>query len=276
MLDKYRKIQIDFAEFDSLYIPLDVPVILEINWRGVSYEFLIKLKSGEKNMLILGSGGGANMEMPNGPPYFQRHSWMDDFKDSVIYYNDPTLYLGKLPLGWGQGTAERFYLEEIALILLKLFKKIQYETKDVVFYGSSGGGFMSMILAGYIRGSKALVNNPQTCLTRWLKTPVQSVFNLSYQGLTTEEVINRFGNRINVVQFFKSRKYVPEIYYLQNGACEFDVTNHLIPFLDELQHMDEKYEVKNVKIDLYYNKKMGHAALGKPETVLYTQKIRKN
>jgi hypothetical protein len=27
---------------------------------------------------------------------------------------------------------------------------------------------------------------------------------------------------------------------------------------------------------LYYNKKMGHAALGKPETVLYTQKIRKN
>ena len=38
---------------------------------------------------------------------------MDEFEDTVIYYNDPTLYLGKLSLGWGQGELNRFYFQEI-------------------------------------------------------------------------------------------------------------------------------------------------------------------
>lgn len=61
--------------------------------------------------------------MPAGPPYFQRHSWMNEFQDSIIYYNDPTLYLGKVSLAWGQGTSDRFYLKDIAVLIEKFMKK---------------------------------------------------------------------------------------------------------------------------------------------------------
>ena len=47
------------------------------------------------------------------PPIYRRHSWESKFEESVIYYNDPTLYnLHKSPLkydspelyiGWGIG-----------------------------------------------------------------------------------------------------------------------------------------------------------------------------
>lgn len=95
-----------------------------------------------------------------------------------------------------------FYLKDIAVLIEKFMKKVQVSPSNVLFYGSSGGGFMSMFLAGYVKGAKALVNNPQTCLTKWLKTPVRQVFNLSYPNLTEDEVIASYGERINVVKFF--------------------------------------------------------------------------
>ena len=82
---------------------------------------------------------------------------MDEFEDTVIYYNDPTLYLGKLSLGWGQGELNRFYLQDIANILEIVFVKLKVDSKNVLFYGSSGGGFMSLILAGFVKGSTALL-----------------------------------------------------------------------------------------------------------------------
>ncbi|RBN38956.1 glycosyl transferase family 2, partial [Priestia megaterium] len=63
--------------------------------------------------------------------------------------------------------------------------------------------------------------------------------------------------------------YVPKIYYLQNGAFEYDMDNHLLPFLTDLQHMPDGCEINNIKVDLYYNPKLKHAAVSKQETIDY-------
>ncbi|MEB9981050.1 glycosyltransferase family A protein, partial [Bacillus cereus] len=194
----------------------------------------------------------------------------------VIYYNDPTLYHGEISLGWGQGELDRFYLQDIANILKLLLIKLQVDSKNVLFYGSSGGGFMSLILAGFVKGSTALVNNPQTNLMKWIPVPVNQVFNLSYPGLSREEIEEKFGERINITDFFKSIEYVPNIYFLQNVACEFDVQNHLLPFISGLEQMDENTEVNQILVDLYFDKKAGHAALEKNETIEYIKKVKPN
>ncbi|MBJ3792668.1 glycosyl transferase, partial [Bacillus sp. OA1] len=170
-------------------------------WDKVTYEFLIRIKPDASNTIVFGSGAGGFQEQPIGPPIFHRHSWMDEFEDTVIYYNDPTLYLGKLSLGWGQGELNRFYLQDIANILEIVFAKLKVDSKNVLFYGSSGGGFMSLILAGFVKGSTALINNPQTNLLKWIPVPINLVFDLSYPNLSREEVEEKFGERINVVKF---------------------------------------------------------------------------
>ncbi len=269
LIENYKRIEIKKHQLYDVDLLNNKPYVLAIEWDGVLYEFLIKLKESSSNMILLGSGAGAKQEHPQGPPYFQRHSWMDLFDASVIYYNDPTLYLGPLSLGWGQGTKERFYLQEISVLLKEILEKLHIPLLKVTCYGSSGGGFMSLILAGYLKGAKAVVNNPQTCLTKWLKTPVRNVFSLSYPDMSQEEVVQTFHERINVLAFYQKIGYVPPIDYLQNAASEFDMLNHLIPFLSGLHALSDDCEVHEIKVILNYNKKQGHAALGKQETVDY-------
>ncbi|MFQ6583365.1 hypothetical protein [Priestia megaterium] len=115
MLDQYEKITSTYKKLDELQLPFNRPVLVAVEWNGVLFEFLVRLKKESSHLLVFGSGGGASQEMPAGPPYFQRHSWMNEFQDSIIYYNDPTLYLGKVSLAWGQGTSDRFYLKDIAV-----------------------------------------------------------------------------------------------------------------------------------------------------------------
>ncbi len=62
---------------------------------------------------------------------------------------------------------------------------------------------MSLILAGFVKGSTALVNNPQTNLMKWIPVPVNQVFNLSYPGLSREEIEEKFGERINITDFLR-------------------------------------------------------------------------
>lgn len=180
LLDQYKKINISYEELWQMDFQTTEPFILKVDWGKVTYEFLIRIKPGASNTIVFGSGAGGFQEQPIGPPIFHRHSWMEEFEDTVIYYNDPTLYLGKLSLGWGQGELDRFYLQDIANILEILFTKLNIDSKNVLFYGSSGGGFMSLILAGFVKGSTVLINNPQTNLLKWIPVPINLVFDLSY------------------------------------------------------------------------------------------------
>jgi hypothetical protein len=233
----------------------------------------------------MGSGAMNYLEKRINPPYIERHSWVNDLEDSIIYYSDPTLYLGDhLLVGWGQGTIDRFYIKDIAAILEKLIAKTQISPSNVLFYGSSAGGFMALILAGYIKESVALVNSPQTCLTKWLKTPVKQVFELSYPKLSEQEIMSLYPERINVMKFYKHIKYVPKVYYLQNAYCELDMVDHVIPFIEGLQKMGAGCVVNPVKLDLYYIVRPGpailpaiggHGALEKTDTIKYINKVKR-
>jgi hypothetical protein len=285
MLEEYPKVTIPYSQLDGFRYSSTEPFILTVEWDGVKFDFLIRIRERSSHLLILGAGAGTMANEKRVPtPYFQRHSWINDFEDSVIYYNDPTLYFSeKLPLGWGQGTKDRFYLKDIAAILEKLIEKTQIPKNKVIFYGSSGGGFMSMILAGYIKESAALANGPQTCLTKWLPYPVQQVFDFSYPGMTFAEVLSKYPDRINLIEFYKSIKYVPKIYYLQNAYCELDIKDHVIPFIEGLQKMGSGVTVNKVKFDFYYLVQPGpavlpaiggHGALGKIDTIKYINKVK--
>lgn len=130
-------------------------------------------------MLILGSG--AIDPQKHSLPVFQRHSWADEIASSTIFYNDPTLYLGNINIGWGQGNENHFYLESISAIIEKMTEILNIKPENITFYGSSAGGFSSLFLSGLIKGSTALVNNPQTVVFNYYQTHVQKMLEVSYK-----------------------------------------------------------------------------------------------
>lgn len=271
MVEQYNKIHTPYNEIMNLTLPKNEPFILSVERNGILFEFLIRLKESTNKIIIFGSGAYDSKKYS--PPVFQRHSWVNHFEESVIFFNDPTLYLGKMNLGWGFGNPERHFLQEIADILEMILNIGRFETRNVLFYGSSAGGFMSMLLAGFIKGSKALVNNPQTIVYNYFASHVNNLFNAVVPNYSREEILGQFSYRLNILDFFEKINYIPDIYYLQNLACEHDMNKHLTPFFLGLNEINESYVYKRIQFDLYYDKERDHNPLDMNLTLSYINKV---
>lgn len=269
LLDSYKHYSVKYRKLEKFTLPQeDEPFVLEIIKERVKFEFLIRLKQDSKKAIVLGSGAyDATSDLE--PPIFQRHKWMKHFKENLIYYNDPTLYLGKFNIGWGFGYKDRHYLEEIASIIEILLEKMSIGKDKTLFYGSSAGGFMSLMLAGYIRDTFALVNNPQTIVWNYYDRHVNAMFNSAHPRLSREKLIEKYPERLNIVSFYERINYVPKILYLQNLASERDLTHHLNPFIEGLGKLELEDFIERVKVELYFNKDLGHSPLKQSETLFY-------
>src|SRR5699024_6570366 len=123
----------------------------------LNYHFLVLMNKGSDKLLAF-SNGAINPAKKK-PPVFMRRKWKDDFTYSMVFMDDPTIHKNGLKLGWGQGTVEEFALEIYSEIIKKIASSNDIESNKVHYYGSSAGGFMSLILASMHKGSKAIVNN---------------------------------------------------------------------------------------------------------------------
>ncbi|GAE09679.1 hypothetical protein [Paenibacillus sp. JCM 10914] len=237
MLDNLSEIVTDIRNINSSHIKYDAPYILKVMCTGVKYEFLMNLKRESDKLIILGSGAYQPEKLK--PPIFQRHAWMKHIPESTIFYNDPTLYNGKIRLGWGYGVKDDHYLENISKIFVKLLPVLGIPSGKVLFYGSSGGGFMSMILGGFIKGTKVIVNNPQTIVTNYYSGHVKDLMEIVHPGMTIEEICKSYNHKLSVPFFYKKIGYIPRIIYIQNVSCEHDMQNHLVPFISEMNSLDK-------------------------------------
>ncbi len=266
MFANYTKKIIDFEKLEKFEIPFE-PLFLSVNYQGVTYELLVNRNHHSDKLVVFGSGAYNAEKMK--PPIFQRYSWSSEFAQSTIFYNDPTLYHGVMNLGWGQGKEERFYLEELSAILRVMMKMMNIPSEKTLFYGSSAGGFMSLVLAGFIKGSSALVNNPQTIIPNYYQSHVNKMLKAVHPTLSRQEIMEKYQERLHILEFYKKIKFMPKITYLQNLACDDDFVKHYTPFIQGLKEMDETIFNHEVSFILYANKEHGHNPLDKEESIAH-------
>ena len=68
------------------------------------------------------------------------------------------------------GVKNQWYLETLSKIIRKLAKNQNVIEDNILFFGSSGGGFISLCLATLIKNSKVLVNNLQFLLLNYYRS----------------------------------------------------------------------------------------------------------
>ncbi|MGL6298351.1 MAG: hypothetical protein ACRC1M_04200 [Methanobacteriaceae archaeon] len=245
---------------------------LEILNNEVKYEFLLKLSKENKNLICMGSGATPRTgPKALSPPIFNRFSWNNEFEESVIYYNDPTLYLDdEITVGWGVGTDKEYYLETIAIILNKIIKKLELNKNNVLFYSSSGGGFKSIQLATLIKGPIALVNNPQLILKNFSPWHFNNMKRACFNDMAEEEIIKNYNYRLNVLEMFKKEDYVPKIIYYVNSGSSDDIENQLIPFIKELKKLN--FAKNEISIHIYRDEEVGHSPLNKEDSIKIIKK----
>lgn len=101
-------------------------------------------------------------------PSFSRWSWFTDTDASFVSLEDPMFY--KFPectLGWYYGTKNEDYRKCCAQCISKIAELLEIEDKDIVLYGSSGGGTAAIGVSRYLPGCSVVAINPQIFLEKY-------------------------------------------------------------------------------------------------------------
>ena len=247
--------------------------------KSVEYEFIIHLKDNSDKMIILGSGSIPRLLKPKfkDRPVFNRVTW--PFQESTIYYNDPTRKInGELTGGWGLGTPDNWYLKEISNIIKIIANKIyEYETpkdayKNLIFYGSSMGGFMSLQLSILVKNSVSVVEIPQFDLCKWVYWPTlkKELFNDS----DTEKIKKKYSYKLNIFDLMLKEKYIPNTYMVLDCSVERDFQIQYKDFLMKLNELPykENNNINKIKIRID-GKNIGHEQLNYNELYKTLEKV---
>lgn len=242
-------LECNIEEINYINFPVNVPFGLIVNSNNINYEFIINIKEKDKfkisqeKLLIFGSASldpRKKFKFQN-RPVFERITW--PFEESTIYYNDPTRTINNLNLsgGWGLGDVNNWCIEEIARIIKLIANKIyKYDNpntafNNLIFYGSSMGGFMSLQLSILIKNSVSVVEMPQFDVTRWPSW--QALKECLFNGLSENEIIEKYSFKLNILDLIKREKYIPNAYLVLDCSDEDDFFSQYKPFFDKLNEL---------------------------------------
>lgn len=253
----YKTKKIKYEELEQEKLNFLIPILYEIDWDGVKYEILVNCKRRSKKAVIFGTGA----ILKDKPlPVFSRASWMRHMSYNGIWYFDPTVYLGDLVLGWGYGTNDRWYLQDIAKLVEIFLRKMKVSNDNTLFFGSSGGGFTSILLASMFR-SRATAINPQLDVTQYF---AGSVEQLQQDVLKDGESL--IPMRTNASVFIRENGYLPVVHLVDNLFSSHDTKTQLQLFLNQLA-ADKVNCTDRLFVD-FYSAKGGHGGMPTKEACL--------
>ncbi len=265
----YPTEQIKYDELENYEIKNNLLYILEVTKEKVKYEFLINRKLECDKLIVFNNGAvaGGNVKFP----VFQRHSFAKELKTSSIFCMDPTLYINGLSAGWGIGKNENYYLENSSLILKKLIEKMNIKLSATVIYGTSAGGFLSIMMGIYLKDAKVVADNSQLDLSHWIVKPaLDTVVMYCFDNII--DILN-YEYRFNIIKAFEKFEYVPKIYLHVNLCSKADNSKQLVPFLEQMEKVKGLKGYQDIEVILHYEEEKGHNGLDKADAISFLYKV---
>lgn len=197
-------------------------------------------------------GGGDFNREKDAPPVFPRHTWASRVNANVVWWFDPSVYLGDAGVCWGYGQNKRWYLADVLELIALFIKAWRTDFKNTLFYGSSGGGFTAFALATLARSAVTAINPQCFCLDFWPGVVARFRRSCLKKG---EKVIE---DRLNLLRIMKNAGFVPPAVIFQCINAKRDLETQLFPFLRGLSNLN--LPIKQMEIKFYENPK-GHKGM---------------
>ena len=266
----YPEVTIYYYELNNYKIQNDYMYVLRVIKDNVPYEYLINRRSNNDKLIVFHNGAVAEGNVT--VPVFQRHSWAQLLKTSSIFCMDPTLYInGFLQVGWGIGKNENYYLENSSLILKEIIQKMGIRFEDTAIYGTSAGGYLSIITGLYVKGAKVVADNAQLDVRNWIfKDALDSVITFCFDNISSAL---KYNERFNVVDAFEKHGYVPKIYLHVNLCSPADNSTQLAPFLKNAEKMKNIKEYNDIEVFLHYEPEKGHNGINMEDAINFLYNI---
>lgn len=251
MKSNYHKTDYESLTIVDLFMANSSILIVRKN----NVDFYLKIHLKNKSKTLIAFSNGAQDPKKRKPPFFSRSSWHNEIKSNCIFIDDPTLHNNNLRVGWGLGDEHHYYLDSISEIIKKIASILEIPSSETFYFGSSAGGFMSLVLSAKDKNSSCVINNPQFSI--YEERLIDFVKGFSPEK-TNDEILNEYSERYSFFNVIKQTEYFPDITYILNRYSHVDIENQFNPFKQFLD-MHREYSEK-VTIIKYHSPK-GHGGM---------------
>lgn len=249
-----------FESINDLVIA-ELPAIYKINIDGYYLDLYFNPNVISEKLYVFSPGYLERKKFNH--PYFQRMSWLDKINASGLIITDPTLSIhDDIGIAWFQGTKQRFAIPLIVKVIEEFRKHLNVNRNKLLFFGSSAGGFASMMMASLMKGACCVVNNPQTNVLKFRDNITEKMLDRCYPEVTKKEIEGFYIFRLSVAKYFIANKSIPKCLYIQNISDVEHYQNHYLPFMHELgesfNEENNRLAFENIIVKLYKNETSKH------------------
>lgn len=199
-------------------------------------------------------------------PTFNRHSWAQKLDSNILNIYDSSLNFDQdYRLGWYYGTHKKPLSADISSIIKCLKEQRSLQNHDLIFYGSSGGGWAALKYSSLFPGSLAVAINPQTEILKYqFETSVQKFLFHSYPNMERHhiEAISLTDLRIDPSSFIKAEHERKSKFIIaQNIVDEHHYLHHYLPFWKNFsQNPEGGWDIQKHNYSIVYDHPSGHSS----------------
>ncbi|AMB41416.1 hypothetical protein IG195_12535 [Arthrobacter sp. TES] len=200
---------------------------IEIQYQGLPLEILNIPAESDTTLVCLHGAAEKDVRLP----WFLGKGVTAGLPVNKIFISDPSLRKSKdFNIGWYAGSKQQPDLQEI---LADVIRRIVRETGgyNVVFFGSSAGGYASLALSRFFPTSLALAINPQTSISRFYPGAVGRYMTEAWEMPDTEMTALPASVAHNLIPAY-SAGFDHTVALVQNAKDWFHIQNHQLPFVD--------------------------------------------
>lgn len=223
-----------FQHIDDIVLKEDIVSDFAVEVQGIKLECRLNQKV-KNDYLIVTPNGAVNRKTAE-LPVFARWNWHGIFNSSILAISDPTLYLDdNLPIGWFAGTKYQKISTFVADAILKVASLLDIPPNRIIFWGSSAGGYASILLAAQIDGANFISANGQTQIINYYKGHIESYRQLFDSNATAESLAKNYPKQwsaITALQSSYDKKKITCGVIVQNTVDTKHYNEHYIPFCE--------------------------------------------
>lgn len=191
----------------------------DIIYKNINFECLFKRKNDSETLYVFLNGA---RPAGDSKPLFARWSYYKYLNGSILNIDDPMCKINKeLKIGWYYGNNDESYCDYIVDIVQEFAQ--QNCMNNIIFFGSSGGGYAALYCACKLKGSTVVAINPQ------IKLKLYYHYAKTFEKLTGLDLeINDKFNRNNLPLLIKNA-HETKFIIIENAESELDMV-----FLNDL------------------------------------------
>ncbi|WP_314324589.1 hypothetical protein [Paenarthrobacter ilicis] len=226
-----------YPDLGSFLGSMEVPEgRIDIQHNGLPLEIL-NVPAGSNTTLVCFHGAA---EKDVRLPWFLGQGVTFGLPVNRIFISDPSLRKSRdFNIGWYAGSLDQPDLQEI---LADVIRRIVRETGgyNVVFFGSSAGGYASLALSRFFPTSLALAVNPQTSISKFYPGAVERYLTHAWDIEGND--ISRLPSSVahDLIPAY-SADFDHTVALIQNAKDWFHIQNHQLPFVDAIGDSPDLY-----------------------------------